>query len=89
MPKYAYIDESGTREYQRVMVVSLIVLEGKRTAEKLHEKVMCTLFQDYVERRRLHKKGAIHKLPHLHYAEMLRADRERIGKKLSAAAIAA
>lgn len=87
--KYAYIDESGTREYQQVMTVSLVVLEGRRTAEKLHEKVMCTLFEDYLEKRRLFKKKAIHRLPNLHYAEMSRTDRERVGAKLAASSISA
>ncbi len=87
MTKYAYVDESGTREYQKVMTVSLVVVEGRRSAEKLHERIMCMLFDDYLERRRLFKKKAIHKLPYLHYAEMSRSDRERIAKKLGAAIV--
>jgi hypothetical protein len=87
--KYAYIDESGTREYQGVMTVALIVLEGRRTAEKLHEKVMCTLFEDYIEKRKLFKKKAIHRLPYLHYTEMSRNHRERVGVKLAAASVSA
>jgi len=85
--KHAYIDESGTREYQKVMTVALVVLEGKRTAEKLHEKLMCELYPDYIERRKLFKKKSIHKLPGLHYAEMNRAQKEKVAKKLASVTI--
>ena len=87
MTKYAYVDESGTREHQKVMTVSLVLFEGRRSAEKLHERIMCTLFDDYLERRRLFKKKAIHRLPSLHYSEMNSNDRVLIAKKLGVAAV--
>jgi hypothetical protein len=87
--KYAYIDESGTREYQKIMAVSLIVLEGRRTAEKLHEKIMCELYPDYLQRRQRFRRREIQSLPDLHYAQMNPQQKEKVAVRLGSTKLSA
>lgn len=44
MPFYAYIDESGTLSEHQVMTVSLVLLEGRRTADRAHHKILKELY---------------------------------------------
>ena len=44
MPYYAYIDESGTLSEHQVMTVSLVLLEGRRTADRAHLKILKELY---------------------------------------------
>jgi hypothetical protein len=44
MPYYAYIDESGTLSEHQVMTVSLVLLEGRRTADRAHHKILKELY---------------------------------------------
>ena len=44
MPIYGYIDESGTLVEQQVMTVSLVLLDGRRTADRITERILKELF---------------------------------------------
>jgi hypothetical protein len=44
MPHYAYIDESGTLSEHQVMTVSLVLFEGRRTADRAHHKILKELY---------------------------------------------
>lgn len=87
--KYAYIDESGTRDSQTVMTVSMVVVEGCRTAEKLHGKIMAELYPDYVRMRRRFRREKIHRPVQLHYVEMSIVQRNQVAVNLALANVAA
>jgi hypothetical protein len=44
MVHYAYIDESGTLSEHQVMTVSLVLFEGRRTADRAHHKILKELY---------------------------------------------
>jgi Protein of unknown function (DUF3800) len=44
MPHYAYIDESGTLSEHQVMTVSLVLFDGRRTADRAHHKILKELY---------------------------------------------
>lgn len=44
MPNYAYIDESGTQPEHQVMTVSLVLLNGRRAAERAHLRILKGLY---------------------------------------------
>jgi hypothetical protein len=83
MLRYAYIDESGTREYQKVMTVALVLLDGKRTAERIIDKLGALFHADHAKRSRRRNSTD------LHYANLSRADRERLANELANARISA
>lgn len=44
MSNYAYIDESGTLVEHQVMALSLILLDGRRSADRIAERVLRSLY---------------------------------------------
>ena len=72
MPQYAYIDESGTMDYQEVMTVAMVVFEGVNSAAKLHEHVMAAVNPQYLQLVRKLKKERrqVSEWPNLHFADM-------------------
>jgi hypothetical protein len=88
MAKHAFIDESGTMPDQEIMTVALVIVDGVRTAEKLHPKLARSVFPPPRVRglRELERWYADQKL---HYAEMNHEQKLAMGAELSKANITA
>jgi hypothetical protein len=80
MPHYAYIDESGTLDHQEVMLVALVVFEGKNSAEKIHLSALKRAFPESAQKNKDRTNKRQPKLQ-LHYAEL--ANDRRIAAALS------
>jgi hypothetical protein len=64
MPIYGYIDESGTLIEHQVMTVSLVLIDGRKTADKIGERILGELHPHLASNKReLNKKN-------LHFADM-------------------
>ena len=66
MLRYAYIDESGTKDDQEVMTVTLILLEGSFSDQSIHREIVKKLHPKYFANRRTKRKIDVR----LHYTEM-------------------
>ena len=76
MTLYGYIDESGTKDYQEIMTIALVLFDGAFVAHKVHKLLSQKLFPDHNKAKK--------KPCELHYADM-----ENIKQKVSAAEILA
>jgi len=65
MPHYAYIDESGTMDDQEVMIVAMVVLEGRNSAATILSSALQAVFP-----RLQQKKEKTQRTPDLHYARL-------------------
>jgi len=78
-PRFGYIDESGTRDYQKVMTVALIVLEGKFSANKIHHEALNSL----VPHRTRPETNTQFLASGMHYCDMSKKQRSLVGLVLS------
>jgi hypothetical protein len=77
MTFHAYIDESGTRIEHQVMTVSLVLLEGRRTAERIHTRVLKELYPHLAETPKLLAQKK------LHFTDMSDEDRIVVASQLA------
>lgn len=76
MPVYAYIEESGIKHDQQVMIVSLVVLDSKHAHTKLQKKILNAIYPNLAARA--HSAKAAGKKPlQIHFTE-LEPDQRRI-----------
>jgi hypothetical protein len=69
MIKHGFIDESGTLADQGVMTVALVLLNGARTAEKLHPKLTKSIYPTH-SARGLKQMEQFYASQELHFAQM-------------------
>lgn len=83
MPYYAYIDESGTLAEHQVMTVSLVLFDGRRTADRAHLKILKDLHPHLAHDLRAlgHKK--------LHFTDMPDHVQNQVASHLAQESIAA
>jgi hypothetical protein len=60
MVHYAYIDESGTQPEHQVMTVSLVLVNGRRAAERVHLRVLKELHPHLVHEAKALSKKKLH-----------------------------
>ena len=88
MVNHAYIDESGTLDHQGVMTVAMIVLEGARSAQKLHDHVMKALHPKYLQIKKMRNERSHDKyLPYLHFADMSSDQKRAAARRLAQAKV--
>jgi hypothetical protein len=77
MPIYGYIDESGTLVEQQVMTVGLVLLDGRRSADRIAERILKELYPHLTELpKELGKKK-------LHFADMQEATQIKVARHLA------
>jgi hypothetical protein len=89
MTHHAYVDESGTMDFQGVMTVAMVVLEGSHSAKRLHEHIMTALNPQYPQLVKQLKKErkSTSELPQLHFADMTGAQKRDISDRLAKAKV--
>jgi hypothetical protein len=88
MPRYGFIDESGTLDNHKVLTVALVIFEGARTAEKLHLKIVKSVFP-VPKARGLAEKEKWFAAQKLHFVDMNDDRKLKLGKELGKANISA
>ncbi len=84
---HAFIDESGTLQDQEIMTVALVVLDGARSAEKLHLKASKVIFTP-PKTKGLKEREKWFASRTLHFAEMNDDQKLALGSELGRANIA-
>lgn len=84
---HAFIDESGTLQDQEIMTVALVVLDGARSAEKLHLKASKVIFTRPTTRG-LKEREKWFASRTLHFAEMNDDQKLALGSELGRSNIA-
>ena len=88
MAKHCFVDESGTVAHQEIMTVALVMLEGGRTAEKLHPKLTKLAFRK-PKLRGLKELERWYETRELHFINLSDAEKLAIGQELAKANIKA
>lgn len=86
MTKHCFVDESGTMADQHVMTVAVVVLDGARTAEKIHPKLTRAVFAP-PKVRGLKELERWYAAQELHFTEMNESQKLAVGSVLGAANI--
>lgn len=83
MTIYGYVDESGTLVEQRVMTVSLVLLEGRRAADHMSERILKELFPHLVKTPKVLGKKI------LHFTDMQESTQNHVASQLATQKISA
>ena len=77
MPQYAYIDESGTLVEHVIMTVGLVLMSGRRTPDRISERILKTLYPHLAGNpKALGKKK-------MHFADMSGTVQNRVAAQLA------
>ncbi len=60
MATYGYVDESGTLVEQKVMTISLVLLDGHRTAHHITDRILKELFPHLAKDPKVLGKKKLH-----------------------------
>jgi hypothetical protein len=83
MSTHAFIDESGTLVEHKIMTVSLVLLEGRRSAERICQRILKELYPHLA-----HDPKALNR-KQMHFADMPDSTQNQVARHLAAAKISA
>jgi hypothetical protein len=83
MTIYAYIEESGIKHDQQVMIVSLVMLDSKYAHIKIQKKILNALYPNLAARAQSAKAAGLKPL-HIHFTELEPDQRRTVAEVLAA-----
>lgn len=83
MSYWGFVDESGTLAEQKVMTVSLVLVDGSRTADRINERILKDLHPHLAKDLKVLMKK------NLHFVDMSESEQSRAAKILAKEKIAA